>query len=187
MLTSENATIAVCATACGEGASWAASMMACATAEDGDSVVLVDGDICKPRQKQAFEITSDRPLPLPWGGQRLFELNRTSSQQILVFSPTHLQAQTEREAGASLRGDLPGLRSQWGNVIVDCPPIPESTLLLEIASVVDGVVLVVKAEQERRDELKEKVDWLKRMGPPVLGVIFNKGKGYLSRFLEKAL
>jgi hypothetical protein len=45
----------------------------------------------------------------------------------------------------------------------------------------------VKAERERRDEIKQKIDWLKRMSPPLLGVIFNKGKGHLPGLLERAL
>jgi Mrp family chromosome partitioning ATPase len=94
---------------------------------------------------------------------------------------------SEREAGASLRSVLPALRTHSKNVVVDCPPIPSSGLLLDIAPVVDGVILVVKAERERRDEIKQKIDWLKRMSPPLLGVIFNKGKGHLPGLLERAL
>jgi len=187
LLLSESATIAVCATAPGEGASWTAAMLACATAEEDDPVVLVDGDIRNPTQASEFELTNDRVLLPPSTIETGFAFHSTSSKQILVLSPSGMPGYTEREAGDSLRSVIPVLRTQWRNVIIDCPPIPSSGLLLDIAPLVDGVILVVKAERERRDEIKQKIDWLKRMSPPLLGVIFNKGKAHLPGLLERAL
>jgi polysaccharide biosynthesis transport protein len=187
LLLSESATIAVCATAPGEGASWTAAMLACATAEEGDPVVLVDADVRNPKQASEFELMDERMFLPPSIIETGFAFHGTSSRQILLLIPSGMPDYSEREAGASLRSVLPALRTHSKNVVVDCPPIPSSGLLLDIAPVVDGVILVVKAERERRDEIKQKIDWLKRMSPPLLGVIFNKGKGHLPGLLERAL
>ena len=65
VLLSESATVAVCAAAPGEGASWAAAMLACATAEDRGSVMLIDGDVEKATQKSSFEIVGQGCRRLP--------------------------------------------------------------------------------------------------------------------------
>jgi Mrp family chromosome partitioning ATPase len=187
LLLSESATVAMCGTAAGEGASWASAMLACATAEEGDPVVLVDGDVRNPKQASEFELTDDRALRPTSTVERGFTFQATSSRQITLLSPSGIPDYSEREAGDSLRSVLPALRTQWKNIVVDCPPIASSGLLLDIAPAVDGVILVVRAERERRDEIKQKIDWLKRMSPPLLGVIFNKGKGHLPGLLERAL
>jgi Mrp family chromosome partitioning ATPase len=187
VLLSESATVAVCATAPQEGASWAAAMLACATAEEGGSVVLVDGDSQKPTQQATFDLTGDRIRRTSSSLEAGFELYTTSSQQIHILSPSGVAGYSERESAISLRSALSSMRSQWGNIIVDCPPISASGLLMEIAPSIDGVIVVVKAERERRDDLKQKIDWLKRMGPPVLGIVLNKPKAHLPRFLERAL
>lgn len=187
VLLSESATVAVCAAAPGEGASWAATMLACATAEDGGTVLLVDADVQKATQKSSFEIIGESSKRLPPALEAHFQLYGTSSEQISVLSPSEDSDCSQRDTGASLRSGLSAMRSQWNNIIVDCPPIPASGLLVDVAPYVDGVILVVKAERERRDELKQKIEWLKRMSAPLLGVVFNKATGHLPRFLERAL
>jgi Mrp family chromosome partitioning ATPase len=187
VLLSESATVAVCAAAPGEGASWAAAMLACATAEDRGSVMLVDGDVEKATQKSSFEITGAACNRLPPMLEQHFDLYGTSTPQISILTPSEGVSCSEREAGASLRVGLSAIRSRWDNIILDCPPIPASGLLVDIAPSVDGVILVVKAERERRDELKHRIEWLKRMSAPLLGVVFNKATGHLPRFLERSL
>ena len=87
VLLSESATVAVCAAAPGEGASWAATMLACATAEDGGTVLLVDADVQKATQKSSFEIIGERSKRLPPALEAHFQLYGTSSEQISRVEP----------------------------------------------------------------------------------------------------
>jgi Mrp family chromosome partitioning ATPase len=58
-------------------------------------------------------------------------------------------------------------------LIGDLPPIADDTATLSILSQFDGVLLVVRAEQTRRFDLRRVYDELHRLQTNVVGVVFN--------------
>src|SRR5688572_13066277 len=61
---------------------------------------------------------------------------------------------------------------------------PESLLL---ASHVDGVLLVVEAERTPMSRVEAAAEMLARAGANVLGVVLNRRRGYIPKFLERRL
>jgi Mrp family chromosome partitioning ATPase len=62
-------------------------------------------------------------------------------------------------------------------VLIDAPPVSRVGLTGALAGLVDGVVMVVKANGIRMDDARRAVDELKRSGANVLGVILNQTEG----------
>lgn len=83
--------------------------------------------------------------------------------------------------------DLRGLRERFGFVLVDCPAMRDSSVVLTVARISDFVVLVVAANQAERREIKIAEQALKASSAKILGVILNKRTdpipGFVSRFL----
>jgi Mrp family chromosome partitioning ATPase len=77
------------------------------------------------------------------------------------------------------------LRERFDLIIVDSPP---ATMFHDgpgIVSMVDGVVLVVEAEKTRWPvalSVKEKIE---QSGGRILGVVFNKRKYYIPKWLYR--
>jgi Mrp family chromosome partitioning ATPase len=72
-------------------------------------------------------------------------------------------------------------------VLVDCPSMGESTIAARIASISDGVVLIVDAGKTRWQVIKNQIREIQANRGSVLGVVLNKRKFYIPEFIYKRL
>ena len=71
-----------------------------------------------------------------------------------------------------------------GCVVLDLPPVHQDGSVLSIASSLDGVILLVESEKDRRVVVRQCVELLNEARVPVLGVVFNKHRIYVPRRLS---
>ncbi len=84
--------------------------------------------------------------------------------------------------------DLPDkLRQQFDLVLVDSPPVTVSAEGLVIARHVDGVVLVVEADNTRWSVAKQVKARIIEAEGNILGVLFNKQKSYIPTWILNVL
>ncbi len=82
---------------------------------------------------------------------------------------------SERRPLQSLRWqDLRGVRERFGFVLVDCPAIQKSSAILTLGRSVDGVVLVVAADETERDDVRRAQQALAASSAKLLGLVLNK-------------
>jgi len=79
------------------------------------------------------------------------------------------------------------LRSRFDMVLVDCPSMADSTIAARIASISDGVVLIVDAGKTRWQAIKNQIREIQANRGSVLGVVLNKRKYYIPEFIYKRL
>jgi Mrp family chromosome partitioning ATPase len=79
------------------------------------------------------------------------------------------------------------LRSRFDMVLVDCPSMADSTIAARIASISDGVVLIVDAGKVRWQVIKNQIREIQANRGSVLGVVLNKRKFYIPEFIYKRL
>ncbi|MBW8271278.1 P-loop NTPase family protein [Caldovatus aquaticus] len=91
------------------------------------------------------------------------------------------------EDGRSLGELYHGLRRAYDLLIVDCPPILEAPYLVRIAQETPQVVLVVQAEKTRIPSAMRARDEIALAGANLVGVVLNKRRPYLPRFLDRRL
>jgi capsular exopolysaccharide synthesis family protein len=72
-----------------------------------------------------------------------------------------------------MRDILARLREHYDQIIVDTPPIGAVTDAAVIATMVDGVILVVHAGKTRRQIVSRGIEQLRYIGAPIIGVILN--------------
>ncbi len=87
----------------------------------------------------------------------------------------------------SLRGVFAWLRSQFTVVVVDCPPVLPCRGAAIIGAVAEGTLLVVEAERTRRAELAQAREVLDQLGATMLGVVLNRRRRHVPRFVERML
>lgn len=83
----------------------------------------------------------------------------------------------QRPAGSDLDqsvSNLQTLRHMYDYVLVDCPSIKESGDAAYLASAVDGVVLVVSAENTRKEQVRNALNTIEMAEANVLGCVLNK-------------
>lgn len=159
-----------------EGKTFTAVSLAISLAQSGKRVLLVDADLRRPRVHKVFGV---RP-----------PVGLTS---ILIGEATHDEAIIESEVpNLSLLpcGPIPPnpaellhsqkasetfayLRANFDRVIVDSPPITAVNDALALGPQLDGVVLVVRMRQTRRDQAASVLRQLRSLGSTVAGCVLN--------------
>ena len=70
--------------------------------------------------------------------------------------------------------NLQTLRYTYDYVLVDCPSVKESGDAVYLASAVDGVVLVVSAENTRKEQVRNALNTIEMADANILGCVLNK-------------
>lgn len=163
-------TIAITSCARGEGRSLTAANLALTAAREGRKVALVECDLKRPSLAQFFDLAPRAGLAEVAEGKA--ELSQALS---VVGNLSVLCAGTAQDSAAVLRSPrfaaaLEALRSSFGLVIIDAPPALAFSEAGRLASMVDGVVLVVRAGQTPRDVVRMAVETL---SDRLVGMVLN--------------
>ena len=169
----------------GEGKTSVASNLALALAEIGRSVLLIDGDLRRPRLHEIFRV------PNRWGFSDLLE-GKTPPKDLeeldlmvfktgfrnLTLLPSGSMSSSSNILGLlhSSRGleFLNRMREEFDTVLIDTPPMllmPDARVLGRFA---DGVILVVQSAQTMRNAAVAAKQRLTGDGTRVLGTILNQ-------------
>lgn len=87
----------------------------------------------------------------------------------------------------NLAGPFKVLREEFKLILLDMPPLAESSDALVMAPLTDGVVLVVEAEKTRWQVAENTREKLAMQGGNLLGVILNKRRFYIPGFIYRRL
>lgn len=179
----------------GEGKSFVSINLATALARFDLSVTLLDGDLRRPRLSQdldklespGFRQFLKRELPLE-------ELAVSTEVENLNFLPAGTGSENSAELLARMRSLDPLAGDDEGRfMVIDSSPLSVCSDSVQMADQVDGIILVIGAEQWEGEAEVEHVLNLEDQGVKVLGVVLNGVherelhygyKSYLSRYYE---
>jgi succinoglycan biosynthesis transport protein ExoP len=165
-----------------EGKTTVVSNLGIALAEIGSRVLLIDGDMRRPRLHSVFD------QPNSWGlSDVLREKNAIDELPLDVLvkktAVPHLYllpsgACTDNIFGLLCSGRmsrlLPRFREEFDYVLVDAPPCLEFADARIMARYTEELVLVVRANYTERKTAQAAVERLRLDGIPVMGVILNR-------------
>lgn len=161
----------------GEGKSTTAANIALTLTQMGKRVCLVDSDLRRPVLHRLFQkpnrygitslfsgITDKRRLLVPIGNDNLYLLPCGP----LPPNPAELLASKRMEEAVN------NLRQDFDYIIFDSPPVLAVTDALVLSSIVDGVLLVVRAGETRISLSQKTLETLLSIKANVLGVVLNR-------------
>lgn len=160
-----------------EGKSTVAVNLATTLAEQGTSqVLLIDADLRRPVVHQVFD--------LPRAPGLTDALQRTPVERAVRPSRSHSNLYVltcgnpvrdpARVLGSREFGDLLGtLRERFDYIVVDTPPVLAVTDGMLVTKVVDGTIMVVRANQTDREAVANAMAQLRHIDATLLGVILN--------------
>lgn len=159
----------------GEGKSTTAVNLAVTLAAAGESVVLVDADLRRPRVHQFFDTEDDIGLTSVLLGEvELSEALRPTSVEglsVLKSGPVPPNP-AELLGGPRMAAALAEL-AERAVVVVDGPPCLPVTDAVALSASTDAVVMVTRAQSTRRRAAERAVDLLSQVGAEVIGLVFN--------------
>jgi polysaccharide biosynthesis transport protein len=170
-------TIMVTSASKGEGKSTTAANLAVALAQDGRSVVLVDGDLRRPSVHKQFGVPNASGLTNAIvGGMPLDEVTLdvgVENLRIITAGPIPPNP-AELLDSARFAKLVEELRTAYDIVVFDAPPVLGVVDASVLGGRSDGVVLVVAAGDVEKKAARRTVQMLQQSRSHILGVVLNK-------------
>jgi capsular exopolysaccharide synthesis family protein len=161
----------------GEGKTMVAVNLAVAFAQAGDRVVLVGGDLRRPRMEEVLDV------PLTPGLTAVLIGDVTLPQAIqtaagvpnLSVLPAGYPPPNPSEllSGERARRLIDVLGQTYDVVILDCPPVLPVTDSLVLARMADTTLLVISANKTSKRSLTRAVELLRQVDAPLSGAVLN--------------
>ena len=158
------------------GKSATAANLAVALAQRGAKVVLVDADLRAPALHTLFQAdnTSGLSVVLGGGASPASALQDSGIPQLSLLTAGPATSDSHRLlAGADKASLFNELKQQADYVVVDLPPVLGRSDALELAPLLDGVFLVLRAGSSKREEGQQAKTLLQRVNVSILGIVFS--------------
>ncbi|MCX2934605.1 polysaccharide biosynthesis tyrosine autokinase [Mycobacterium sp. CVI_P3] len=158
-----------------EGKSTTAINIALALAEAEHNVVLVDGDMRRPSLAQYLELIGPVGFStVVSGGASLSDaLQNTKFPRLSVLTSGTVPPNPSELLGSlTAQKVLSELRERFDFVIVDSSPLLAVTDAAILAANADGVLVIARFGQTKREQLAHAIGNLKDVGASLLGAVF---------------
>jgi polysaccharide biosynthesis transport protein len=160
----------------GEGKTTLAINLATSMLLGDNKALLIDGDLRRPCIHRMFEAPQEPGLSnFLTGSAKLSDIVQATPVQNLYIIPAGPKPPHPIQllSSAAFRGLLEELRRDFSYIVIDTPPVLGFADARMIASMVDGVLLVVKHHQTSRDAGKLAIQLLTQAQANILGVVLN--------------
>lgn len=157
-----------------EGKTTTATNLALTLAIAQHRVVLVEGDLRRPRVAEYMGLPSDVGLTSVMIGRASLSeaVQHTSNKclDVLTSGPVPPNP-AELLQSRAMADTLTALAGAYDIVVVDAPPLLPITDAAVLASQADGAILVVRAKKATRDQVRQAVERLTSGGGRLLGTV----------------
>jgi len=171
--------IALTSSRSGEGVSTVAFRLAVALASQGDGHVLyIDGSNLNRTAKLSSLLTEIR----------VDDKGNVKTTRPSYSGNLDATVNLSRLSESKVFGDLLNMwKRAYSFMVFDAPAVLEETSVVRLASQVDGVILVVEAEGVRWEVAQRAKELLAQGKANVIGVVLNKRKFYVPKWVYKTL
>lgn len=158
-----------------EGKSTASINIALALAEAEQNVVLVDGDLRRPRLAQYLNLVGSAGFSTVLANQASLDevLQDTKHPGLTVLAAGAIPPNPSELLGSyAAKKLLAELRGRFDYVIIDSSPLLAVTDGAVLAAEADGTLIIARAGKTKRDQLAHAVGMLHDVGAKVIGAVF---------------
>jgi polysaccharide biosynthesis transport protein len=159
-----------------EGKTTTAVHVAVAHALQGNKTLLIDADLRRPSTQQILDYKVESGLSSvildgkPWH-ETVSDVTSVPNLRILPAGPR------AGHAASLLEKIMPGIlreaAKEYSLIVIDAPPMLGFAEPLQLAAMVDGVVIIARAGRTHRKDVSTMLHTLRRLGSPVVGIVLN--------------
>lgn len=158
-----------------EGKSTTAINIALALAENDHTVALVDGDLRRPRLDKYLGLVGSVGFSTVLAGRASLSdvLQKTAYSGVTVLTSGSVPPNPSELLGSlAAKKVLDELRADFDFVVIDSSPLLAVTDAAILAAGADGVLVVARYGETKREQLAHAVGNLRSVGAPLLGAVF---------------
>lgn len=162
-----------------EGKTTTAVNTAISLAQTGANVLIIDSDMRRPRLHSIFNISNGEGLSTILSSEMkekevmdIIQYDEVAKLNLLPSGPVPPNP-AELIGSEQMSNLLKLMQKRFTHVVVDSPPIASFTDGVLIASMVDGVILVVHSGKSSRQVVRRSKQLLNDIGAKIFGVVLN--------------
>lgn len=161
----------------GEGKTTTLANLAAALAQNGAKVLAVDGDLRRPTLNQHFGLQKTPGLSDLIVGKAAASqaIQSTRIDGLQVIPCGYLPPNPAELLGSPMMKQvMEALRAHYDWVLVDAPPLLAMADAAVLASLAEGVVMVIAAEQATKPAAVRAIEQVRSVGGKITGVVLNR-------------
>ena len=175
----------------GEGTSTISSYFALSLSKEDDSrILIIDANLRNPVLHRVFGVQAGKGLAelLTDDIDLHSVIQQTSFRNLLVMpSGKCTQNPAHKFENERLKGLIHELKMEFDFLIFDSAPILPYSDTSVLAPKLDGVILIVKAEETRWEVAQKAKEELEKSGAHILGAILNQRQYHIPEFIYRRL
>lgn len=158
-----------------EGKTTTSVNTALSLAQTGAAVLIVDADLRRPRVHKVFNLKNNAGLTNYLAGEAdLASLIQVAAPNLYVLPAGPLPPNPAELLGSpKMKQAVETLSANFDYVVIDSPPVSSFADSLILSSLVEGVIIVVKARTTPREMAQRTKAHLQSVGAKILGVVVN--------------
>ncbi len=163
----------------GEGKSTTAVNLSYVLAEKGSKVLLIDGDLRIPSIAKKMDIKSSPGLTdlLMGRGAQMPDFQSELLKNWYILPAGDIPPNPSELLGSHrMESILNSLKEGFDYIIIDLPPVNIVSDALSIASLISGMIVVIREDYTEKKELERCFRQLKLSNVNVLGCVMNESK-----------
>ena len=162
--------------AAGEGKSITLVNLAISIAEAGDKVLLIDADLRRPALARLLVEKATPGLSCVLAGMENLDdaIRENVYPNLDILFSGETPPNPSELLGSEKMGELIATMSQrYDYILVDTPPVNVVSDACIVANLLDGVLMLVRKDRSRKDDIKHAVNSLRLTGAKPLGFVLN--------------
>jgi capsular exopolysaccharide synthesis family protein len=158
-----------------EGKTTTSVNTAISLAQTGAAVLIIDADLRRPRVHKVFNLKNNAGLTNYLAGEGdLASLIQIAMPNLYVLPVGPLPPNPAELLGSpKMKQAVETLSANFDYVVIDSPPVSSFADSLILSSLVEGVIIVVKANMTPREMAQRTKAHLQSVGAKILGVVVN--------------
>ena len=165
-----------------EGKTTTSVNVALSLAQTGANVLIIDGDMRRPRLHSIFGVKNSRGLSTILSrevnqAEMLSMIEQMGSSGLYFLTSGPIPPNPAELLGSEqMRRLISSMECHFTHIVIDSPPTASFTDSVLISSMVDGVLLVVHGGKSSRDVVRRAQQMLQDVGAKIFGVVLNNFK-----------